>query len=73
MDRDNRWDRVEAAYNLLASSTAAFEYRDPVEALLAAYERGETDEFVKPTLVTQSRKNSADPGWRFCAVYELPG
>ncbi|MGC1511244.1 2,3-bisphosphoglycerate-independent phosphoglycerate mutase [Ketobacter sp.] len=51
MDRDNRWDRVEAAYNLLTSGEAEFTSANPVDGLLAAYERGENDEFVKPTII----------------------
>ncbi|MGB3622583.1 MAG: 2,3-bisphosphoglycerate-independent phosphoglycerate mutase, partial [Ketobacter sp.] len=45
------WDRVEAAYNLLISGEAEFTSANPVEGLLAAYERGENDEFVKPTII----------------------
>ncbi|WP_115720692.1 2,3-bisphosphoglycerate-independent phosphoglycerate mutase [Gallaecimonas mangrovi] len=47
MDRDNRWDRVQAAYDLITQGKAEFSYDDAVAALDAAYERGETDEFVK--------------------------
>ncbi|MBN7770775.1 2,3-bisphosphoglycerate-independent phosphoglycerate mutase [Marinobacter daepoensis] len=49
MDRDNRWDRVEAAYNAMTLGDAEFISDDPVAALEQAYERGENDEFVKPT------------------------
>ncbi len=48
MDRDNRWDRVEAAYNAMTLGEAEFISDDPVAALEQAYERGENDEFVKP-------------------------
>jgi 2,3-bisphosphoglycerate-independent phosphoglycerate mutase len=51
MDRDNRWDRVEKAYNLLTLNEAAFTSSDPVTALHAAYERGEDDEFVAATQI----------------------
>ncbi|HVL01412.1 MAG TPA: 2,3-bisphosphoglycerate-independent phosphoglycerate mutase, partial [Dongiaceae bacterium] len=54
MDRDNRWDRVEAAYNLLTLGEANYTAATPVDGLRAAYERGETDEFVKPTLIGAS-------------------
>ncbi|WP_288370742.1 2,3-bisphosphoglycerate-independent phosphoglycerate mutase [uncultured Marinobacter sp.] len=47
MDRDNRWDRVEAAYNAMTLGEAEFTCDDPVTALDQAYERGENDEFVK--------------------------
>ena len=49
MDRDNRWDRVEAAYNAMTLGDAEFTCADPVTALDQAYERGENDEFVKAT------------------------
>ncbi len=53
MDRDKRWDRVRLAYDAVA------EGRGPsadgaLAALDAAYARGETDEFVKPTVVRES-------------------
>ena len=51
MDRDNRWSRVESAYNLVASADGEFRAANAVQALHAAYERGETDEFVKATVV----------------------
>jgi 2,3-bisphosphoglycerate-independent phosphoglycerate mutase len=50
MDRDRRWDRVERAWRAIAygEGTAV---RDPVEAIAAAYQAGETDEFVQPRVV----------------------
>ena len=51
MDRDNRWDRVEAAYNLMTQGTSEFTATDPVSGLEQAYERGENDEFVMPTRI----------------------
>jgi len=49
MDRDNRWDRVEQAYNLIVDGAAAYRSDYAVDGLIAAYERGESDEFVKAT------------------------
>ena len=61
MDRDRHWDRVERAYDTLVRGEAAFAFHDPMTALQAAYERGETDEFVQPTLVgTNGRQGIAD-------------
>jgi 2,3-bisphosphoglycerate-independent phosphoglycerate mutase len=51
MDRDNRWERTETAYNLVTDASANFEYSTSIEALKAAYERDETDEFVKPSVI----------------------
>ncbi|HEX6832154.1 MAG TPA: 2,3-bisphosphoglycerate-independent phosphoglycerate mutase, partial [Rudaea sp.] len=51
MDRDKRWDRVKLAYEAIADAHAAYRAKDAVTALAESYERGETDEFVKPTLI----------------------
>lgn len=51
MDRDNRWDRVERAYNLLVRGEAPFHAADPLSALRDAYARDENDEFVQPTAI----------------------
>src|ERR1700756_4880382 len=50
MDRDKRWDRVEKAYRVIVES-AGDRAEDPVHAIAAAYGRGETDEFVRPTAI----------------------
>ena len=54
MDRDNRWDRVEKAYNMLALGHAEFYAETALEGLKMAYDRDETDEFVKPTGIYSS-------------------
>lgn len=46
MDRDNRWERVEMAYNLLTQAKAQHICADAATALQAAYQRDENDEFV---------------------------
>jgi 2,3-bisphosphoglycerate-independent phosphoglycerate mutase len=51
MDRDNRWDRVQQAYDLLTDAKADYRAASAVEGLRAAYERDENDEFVKATVV----------------------
>lgn len=51
MDRDNRWDRVQLAYAALVQAQAEFHAASGVGALAAAYARGESDEFVKPTVI----------------------
>ncbi|MBN3036848.1 MAG: 2,3-bisphosphoglycerate-independent phosphoglycerate mutase [Candidatus Diapherotrites archaeon] len=50
MDRDNRWDRTELAFSMLRHGKG-FRAATAMDGLAAAYARGETDEFVKPTLV----------------------
>ena len=51
MDRDQRWDRVEQAYNLIVRGEAPFHAQDGVTALRQAYSRDENDEFVQPTAI----------------------
>jgi 2,3-bisphosphoglycerate-independent phosphoglycerate mutase len=51
MDRDKRWDRTKLAYEAIVDGEAEFRASTAEEAVRAAYERGETDEFIKPTLV----------------------
>jgi 2,3-bisphosphoglycerate-independent phosphoglycerate mutase len=51
MDRDQRWDRVQLAYALLARGEAPHRAETGEAAVSAGYERGETDEFIAPTLV----------------------
>ncbi len=51
MDRDQRWERVQRAFDLVADGKAPFTAPDALAALQAAYARGETDEFVQPTCI----------------------
>jgi len=51
MDRDSRWERVQSAYDLMMDGTAKYKAADGVSGLEMAYERGETDEFVKATRI----------------------
>ena len=51
MDRDRRWERIQRAYDLLVHGRAEHHAETGVEAVLQAYERGETDEFIAPTTV----------------------
>lgn len=50
MDRDKRWERVEKAYDVLTSGVG-LTANSADECLREAYDRGETDEFVQPTLL----------------------
>ena len=51
MDRDNRWNRVEKAYRLLVNGESEYQAKDASAGLAMAYERNETDEFVKATSI----------------------
>lgn len=53
MDRDNRWDRIAKAYNLIVDADAEFSAADAADGLAQAYDRGENDEFVKATKIGQ--------------------
>jgi 2,3-bisphosphoglycerate-independent phosphoglycerate mutase len=50
MDRDNRWDRVKRAYEMLTRGVGS-RTTDPVEALQRSYDLGVTDEFIEPIVV----------------------
>ena len=54
MDRDNRWDRVKEAYDLLTVGPTKYKYSDTSSALEAAYARDENDEFVSATSICDS-------------------
>ena len=51
MDRDERWDRTRKAYDAIVNRDAEHEAPSAVAAVEASYDRGDTDEFVEPTLV----------------------
>ncbi len=51
MDRDHRWPRVQAAYDLITRGKADYTAPDAISALEMAYERDEGDEFVKGTAI----------------------
>jgi 2,3-bisphosphoglycerate-independent phosphoglycerate mutase len=51
MDRDKRWERVAPAYQLVTDGVAEFSAATAAEGITAAYARGESDEFVKPTRI----------------------
>jgi 2,3-bisphosphoglycerate-independent phosphoglycerate mutase len=51
MDRDNRWERVQRAYDAVVCGTSDVIATDALGAIRRAYERGETDEFIAPTVI----------------------
>jgi 2,3-bisphosphoglycerate-independent phosphoglycerate mutase len=51
MDRDRRWERTLAAYDLIVHGRGEHHSPDAPSAARAAYERGETDEFITATTV----------------------
>lgn len=51
MDRDNRWDRVQLAYDLLTAGKNFGNFSSIYDAIDDAYAKGENDEFIKPRTV----------------------
>lgn len=55
MDRDNRWERVELAYNAMVLGKGLYA-ASALQGVLDSYEREEYDEFVRPTVITEFDK-----------------
>ncbi|MFH1322844.1 MAG: 2,3-bisphosphoglycerate-independent phosphoglycerate mutase [Methanobacteriota archaeon] len=55
MDRDKRWERVEKAYDAMTKGKG-IEAQSATIAVKKAYQRGETDEFVAPTVIFRNEK-----------------
>ncbi len=54
MDRDQRWERVKIAYNLYTKGEGT-EEEQPIDAVKKAYEKQETDEFIKPIIMVDKK------------------
>ena len=52
MDRDNRWERIEKAYRAIVHGDSEAKFADPIAAVRANYEKGVTDEFIIPAVIT---------------------
>ncbi|MDF1577627.1 MAG: 2,3-bisphosphoglycerate-independent phosphoglycerate mutase [Desulfobulbales bacterium] len=69
MDRDNRWQRMALAWRALVDGEGVTA-SEPLAAIRDAYDRGETDEFIKPAvIVDQDRKPLARVGDNDCAIF----
>ena len=55
MDRNKNWSRTELAYKAMVDGKGIFVDSDE-EAIIQAYNRGETDEFIKPTVICSNSK-----------------
>jgi 2,3-bisphosphoglycerate-independent phosphoglycerate mutase len=53
MDRDNRWERIKIAYDLLVKGEGV-KTQDVLKAIINSYTAGVTDEFIKPIVVTDN-------------------
>jgi len=67
MDRDKRWDRTKLAYDAMVHG-AGGSVADPVAAVRAAYDAGETDEFVRPRVISGTPRIKAGDGV-FCVNF----
>jgi len=54
MDRDRRWERTKKAYDMLVRGEGR-KVRDAIEGIKIAYAKGETDEFIQPTIIEGMR------------------
>ncbi len=59
MDRDNRWDRVQRAYEAVACGMAPT-VSDAIGAVEASYKRGTTDEFIEPVVLSNRGMKDGD-------------
>ena len=60
MDRDQRWERVKKAYDLLVHGVGQIT-TDPITALEDSYTKGITDEFIEPMVVQNTLADHSDP------------
>ena len=54
MDRDNRWERVKLAYDVMVKGVGR-QVLDVEKAILESYNEGITDEFIKPIVVVDNQ------------------
>lgn len=55
MDRDNRWERTQKAYETIVSGKGN-KFKSAVEGINASYQANKTDEFIEPFLITENGK-----------------
>ncbi|WP_233861072.1 2,3-bisphosphoglycerate-independent phosphoglycerate mutase [Tenacibaculum piscium] len=56
MDRDNRWERVQLAYDALVNGKGSFS-RDATQSIQESYNENVTDEFIKPIIMVDQNKH----------------
>lgn len=57
MDRNKKWERTKLAYELLTEGKG-LRFANAKEAILAGYNRGETDEFIQPSIIEENKIKS---------------
>lgn len=55
MDRDNRWERTAAVYELLATGHSEHHFDTPLQAIETFYAKGITDEFISPSIIGEAK------------------
>jgi 2,3-bisphosphoglycerate-independent phosphoglycerate mutase len=65
MDRNKNMDRTELAFSAIEKSESEYHATTIEQALLDSYSRGETDEFIKPTVIKPTKLTTKD-GFLFC-------
>jgi len=55
MDRNKKWQRTQAAYELLTEGRGN-KAKNEIEAITSAYNRGQSDEFIQPTVIVKNKK-----------------
>ncbi|ELY98635.1 2,3-bisphosphoglycerate-independent phosphoglycerate mutase [Natrialba asiatica] len=60
MDRDQNWERTKRAYDAIAEREADHETASAVAAVEESYDRGDTDEFVEPTLIESEARSASE-------------
>ena len=65
MDRNNNMDRTQLSYDAIANGESEYHAKTIDDALADAYARGETDEFIKPTIINPTKITIRD-GFLFC-------
>ena len=54
MDRDKHWDRIEKAYRAMIYNEGDAYGEDPLALVRASYDKGVTDEFINPCIITKN-------------------
>ncbi len=65
MDRNKNMERTQLAFDAIVKGEAEYHAKTIDEALANAYARGETDEFIKPTVIQETKLTTRD-GFLFC-------
>lgn len=62
MDRDNRWERIQAAYEMYTGARAPLDDDSPQDIVQTAYDEGKGDEFIEPILVNSAPNSRVKAG-----------